>query len=282
MQISVCVGNYGKKPYRVPGVGIDVFCMEELCYCLKENAFLLDFSLLHDELLKWIEQECGLRELAKALHGYVHKQGSLSAFVVTILQYVGLYDRETIREIERILKQGAGLSGIEKRKRQIDYLVEKKRYKAALAGYDELLRKWQEQEAQGGVMPAVDCLAAIWHNKGAAYAGLMFYGRAAECFFEAYKLAGEDAYCIEYLAAKRMQFTEKGYVAFAAEHGELYRHTLTLEKMFEQYAREWENQPDYLRLYNIRELRFSGDRQRYYEDSERLMQALKDSYRRES
>lgn len=282
MRVSVCVGNYGKTPYWVPGAGVNVHCMEELCYCLKENAFLLDFSLLQDELLTWIERECGLRELAKALHGFVHKQGSLSAFVVTILQYVGLYDSETICETERILKQGAGLSGIEKRKSQIDYMVEKKKYRSALAGYDELLQKWQEQETQGGVMPAVDCLAAIWHNKGVAYAGLMFYGRAAECFLQSYELTGEEEYCIEYLAAKRMQLTEKDYVAFAAERGEMYRHTLTLEKKFEQYTREWEQQPDYLRLYHMRELRGSGDRQRYYEDSERLTQALRDSYRKES
>ena len=63
-----------------------VYCMEELCCCMKENAFLLDLSLLNDELPDWIEQECGLRELAKALHFMVHKQGSLSGFVTTILR----------------------------------------------------------------------------------------------------------------------------------------------------------------------------------------------------
>lgn len=282
MRVSVCVGNYAETPYSVPGTGIQVYCMEELSYCLKENAFLLDFSLMQNELLEWIERECGLRELAKMLHGFVHKQGSLSTFVVTILQYVGLYDRETICETERILKQGAGLSVMERRKNQIDSLVEKKKYRAALAGYDELLQKWQEQEGQGDVMPAVDCLAAVWHNKGVVYAELMLYGRAAECFFQAYTLTGEEEYCVEFLAAKRMQLPEKSYVAFAAEHGDMYRYTLELEKKFEKYIHEWEQQPDYLRLYNTRELRCSGDRQRYYEDSEKMIQALKDRYRKES
>ncbi|MDE5589716.1 MAG: hypothetical protein K2J60_11360, partial [Acetatifactor sp.] len=78
MRVSVCVGNYASTPYCVPGIEINVCCMEELCFVLKENAFLLDFSVMNDELLNWIERECGLKELARALHPMVHKQGSLS------------------------------------------------------------------------------------------------------------------------------------------------------------------------------------------------------------
>lgn len=282
MRVSVCVGEYAKTPYQIPGVGMNVFCMEELCCCMKENAFLLDLSLLNDELLDWIERECGLRELAGALHSLVHKQGSLSGFVTAILRYVGFYDEDAIDETERVLKQGAGLSGIERRKSQIDYLVRKKKYKTALAEYDRLLQKWQEQERQGDILPAASSLAKIWHNKGVAFTGLMLYERAAECFLRACELAGEEEDYVAYLAAERMLLSEKEYVAFVAEHGDMYRHTLTLEKRLEQFTREWEMQPDYLRLYNRREFRNNGEQQRYYEDSERLTQALKDSYRAEA
>lgn len=281
MRVSACVGDYAKTPYCVPGAGINVFCMEELCYCVKENAFLLDSSLLNDGLLNWIERECGLKDLAKALYPLVHKQGSLSAFVAAVLQYVGFYDDESMRETESILKQSAGLSGVERRKSQVDYLVRKKKYKSALAGYEELLQNWKRRESKGESLPAVECLAAIWHNKGVAYTGLMLYGKAAECFRQAYELSGTDDDCMEYLAAKRIALSEEDYVAFAAEHKELYQHTLELEKRLEQYTQEWEQQPDYLRLYNRRELRYGGERQRYYQENECLVQALKDNYRGE-
>ena len=65
MRVSVCVGDYAKKPYCVPGLEVNVFCLEELCCCLKENAFLLDLSLLNDNLLEWIGKECGLAEFAR-------------------------------------------------------------------------------------------------------------------------------------------------------------------------------------------------------------------------
>lgn len=281
MRVSVCVGKYARSPYRVPGLEINVFSMEELCYCIRENAFLLDLSFLDDRLLEWIGRECGLRELANTLHPLVHKKGSLSVFAITILRYTGFFDEETIRETEKVLKQGVGLSGIEKRKNQIDYLVKNKRYRSALRGYDELLRGWQSGESEGSgsdLAAKKDFLAKIWHNKGVAYVGLMLYEGAAECFRHAFELDGGEAYCMDYLAAKRMQLSGKEYVDFTSQHTEWYQLVMELEKRVESASAEWEQQPDYLRLYNRREMR-NHDKQKYYEDNDRLIQALKSSYR---
>ncbi len=290
MRVSVCVGNYAKTPYCVPGLEMNVHSMEELCYCMKENAFFLDTSLMEDGLLDWIEGECGLRELAKALHPLVHRQGSLSAFVLAILRYVGFYDEPVIQETESLLRQGAGLTGLEKRKSQMDYLVKKKRFRQALRGYDELLKSLEEAQGTGigtekapvekGGSAGKEFLAKIWHNKGVAYAGLMLYGKAAECFRLALEWDGGEEYRLDYLAAKRMELSEEAYVAFASEHGQWYPSTLELEKKLERAMGEWEQQPDYLRLYNRRDLK-SRDRRRFYEDNRRLTQALKESYRME-
>lgn len=279
MRVCACVGNYAEIPYDIPGLEINVYCVEELCYCIRENAFLLDLSLMNDRLLKWLEQQCGLRELVKLLYPLVHKKGSLSAFVVTLLQYVGLYEDGIIREVEQVLKKGAGLNSIERRKSQIDYLVTKKKYLVALKGYDDLLQKWEEQENQGEVMPAVSCLAAIWHNKGVVYIGMMLYERAAECFERAYALCPDSENGMSFLAAERLALSDEKYVALAAEHKELYQQTLELEKSLEQLIEEWEQQPEYLTLYNRRELRGSGNWQKYHQDNERLTLSLKDSYR---
>lgn len=279
MQISVCVGNYAITPYCIPGLEINVYCMEELCYCMKENAFLLDFSIMNDALLDWIDRECGLRELEKILYPMVHKKGSLSTFAVTLLNYVGLYDSQTVSEVEQVLKQGAGLSSIEKKKSQIDYLVKKKKYLAAIRGYDRLIEKWQEQDKEGEPLPAVGCLAAIWHNKGVALTGLMIYAKAAECFLKAYETDGREEFYRDYLAAKRMELSENDYVSFAAGNTGGYGHALELERDVEQLIREWEQQPEYLRLNSRRELRSGDNRQKYYDDSERLTQTLKESYR---
>lgn len=279
MRVSVCVGDYATTPYCIPGLELNVYSMEELCYCIKENAFLLDFSLMNDSLIDWIERQCGLKNLARELYQLAHKNGSLSAFGMTILAYTGLYDEGVIRETGQVLKKGAGLSSLEKRKSQIDHLVRQKKFLTALRGYDQLLESWGEFEQDKEQPPAASTRAAILHNKGVAFAGLMLYGRAAACFREAYQISGAEDDYTEYLAAKRMELPEGDYVALAAENAGNYQCVLQLEKKLEQLTRDWESQPEYLRLYNRRELR-GTDRQRYQEESDSLAQALKSSYRK--
>ena len=278
MKASLCVGEYCENAYNVEGLDIRVYSMEELCYCLKENAFLLDLSIMNDKLVDWIGEECKVWELAKQLYPMVHKQGSLSVFVVTILQYVGMYDPEEILQVEQVLKQGAGLSNLEKRKSQIDYMVEKRKYAAAIRGYDMLLETWNHLEQEGKELPAGKVRAAILHNKGVALTGLMFYDKAAYYFNEAWKTDPDREHLDAYLAAKRMEQTEDAYVAFAAQNPENYTESLELEKRIEQFEREWEQQPEY------RQLRLRGDwrvndRVKYDAENERLTQALKNSYR---
>ncbi len=279
MRVSVCVGDYAEKPYCVPGLGRNVYCMEELSYCLRENAFLVDPSLMNDQLISWIGEACGRKELAKRLHSMLHKKGSLSAFVVAILCDTGFYGIEVVEEVEQILKQGAGLSRIERRKSQIDYLVQGKKYASAIREYDALLALWQEQEKEGEPLPAVNCLSEILHNKGVAFIGLMMYGQASECFLKAWETDGDPDYYRDYLAAKRMELPEEEYVALVSENTESYRYSLALERDLKNLSAQWEEQPEYLRLYNRRELRQNGDIQKYYEESGRVLFALKENYR---
>ena len=51
MRVSLCVGNYSTTLYNITGLDFPVYSMEELCFCLKENASLLDMSVMRDELV---------------------------------------------------------------------------------------------------------------------------------------------------------------------------------------------------------------------------------------
>lgn len=283
MRTCISIGDYTTTPYCIAGLEVPVYCIEELCYCIKENAFLLDGSLMSDALVDWIGSECGLKELAENLFPLIHRQGSLSTFVIMILEYVGLYDSTVIQSVVQVLKKGAGLSGIEKRKRQIDYMVEKKKYMAALRGYDALLAKWEEQAGEdretSPELPAAEVRASILHNKGVAMAHLMQYAKAAECFRQAAEISHRTSEYVTYLAAKRMELSEGDYIAFAAGVSGSYDGALQLEKTLERVQKGWEEQVSYKRLAARKSWREGSDRHKYYEENERLTQALKDDYR---
>ncbi len=279
MRVSLCVGNYSTTPYYIAGLDIPVYSMEELCFCLKENAFLLDMSVMRDELVEWIEKECGLKTLAGELYQLIHKKGSLSTFVGMIQEYVGFYDAEEIAEVDKILRQGAGLSSIERRKGQIDYLVRQRKYEAAVRGYDGLLTIWSEDEALGGELPAAKVKGAILHNKAVAQIGMMLYDDAAGNFKAAYETDGDISHHKAYLAAKRLELDENDYIAFAAEQTIGYEHTLELERRMDRLLEDWKLQPEFQELLAVREYRRNGQRQLYMEKNTELIQSLKKRYR---
>ena len=119
----LCVGNYAKQPYTFQKIGVKVYCVEELCYCLGENAYLLDHAIVSKELVDWIDKQCGLTQLAGELNGLINHQASESAFVGTILQYVGYQTEEEIHHIETVLSEGASMDAGEKRKARADYFL---------------------------------------------------------------------------------------------------------------------------------------------------------------
>ena len=279
MRVSLCVGDYATIPYYIGGLEIPVYSMEELSFCLKENAFLLDMSLMRDELAEWVGNQCGLVDLARELDRLIHRQGSLSLFVTTILKYVGFYTAEEIEDVEYILRKGAGLSNIERKKGQTDYLVRQKKFEAAVRGYDGLLGVWAESEQNGGELPAAKVKGAILHNKAVALIGMMLYDEAAEMFRQAYETDGDIVHHKSYLAAKRLQLDEKAYIAFAAEQTIGYEHTLELERKMDRLLEDWKLQPEFQELLAVRECRQNGQRQQYLEQGGRIIRNMKDRYR---
>lgn len=278
MSARLCVGNYTACAYHFEGLNSNVYCMEELCYCLKENAFLLDVDLMNDRLVDWIGRECGLSELASELHTMVHKKGSLSSFVCRILYEVGFYEEVVIRNVEQTLKKGAGLDALEKRKARIDQLIGRKQYQTALTEYDALLGYWEEAFARGE-NPGKELRAAILHNKGLACAGLMQYAEASEYFREAYQADGSKESLKGMLAAKRMGMDDKEYVAYAASLAGASDLVMELEQEILRLNAAWEEETDYLRLRHRQRLREESE-QLYEEESERMLQILKEGYRK--
>ena len=278
MQASVCVGDYATTPYRIPGLDVSVYCMEELVFALRENTFLLDSDLMEEKLADWIASECNLPELAGEVRNNLAGQTTLSSFVRLLMEYVMLFDTDVISEVEKSVKSGSGLTGLERRKKQIDYLVSKKKYPAAIHRYNELLYKWENTGDQEGEVPAGSLLASILHNKGVALIGMMEYEDAATCFLKAYEKDANRIHFDAFLAAKRIELDETEYVAFIADLPGSYESSMQLEKNMEQLIRDYENQDRYRMLENNSELRVH-DRQSYYEESDRITRNLRLEYR---
>ena len=276
MKAVVCLGEYAKSSYCFDKLGINVYSMEELCYCLKENAFLLGREIMHDKLLRFIDMECNVPQLARSLYSLVHQQGSLSAFVSLILEYVGFYDAETIREVENTIKNNSGLTDYEKRKLRIDYLAANGKYLIALEEYNDLI---DSMESADGMKRNDAVLAEALHNKGVILASLFLYGEAAECFNRSYEILGEERALKRFLLAKRMELSEKEYIALIAGMPRAYELSLQIEKQLEELETRWQQSAAYSGLRNMKEWNENGEVKQYEDEGDQIIENLKEAYR---
>ena len=179
-RVLLSTGEYATTPYCFDNLGIRVCSAEELCYVLKENAFLLDVEIMNKRLVRWIDEVLGLPDLAGQLYPLINRKVSVGIFVATILRYVGFYEEETIVRIEEIYKTGADLNIYEKLKNRTDHMVAAGRYATAITEYDSLLEQLPEEEKQ--------LRAAMLHNKGVALCGMFYFTEAAQAFGESFEI----------------------------------------------------------------------------------------------
>ncbi len=270
-KILLKTGENAKTPYYFENLGIRVFSAEELCYVLKENAFLLDREIVDKRLVRWIDESLKLKELAISLYPLLHQKTSVGAFVGMILQYIQFYDPDTVRQVEDIYKKSANLNIYEKLKTRIDYMAANGKYGPALLEYDALLSQMPEGEE--------DLTARIMHNKGIALCGLFLFEEAAEQFQRSYEMLKDEETLIEYLAAKRMSMGDGDYISFAAGLPEYYEQTLELERRMEALQVQWEETAEKQYLNERLGWKAEGEAVRYYEETDRKIQELKNRYR---
>lgn len=270
-KVLLGTGEYAKTPYYFENLGLRVFSVEELCYVLRENAFLLDREIVNKRLVRWIEEELQLSELADMLYPLLHKKTPAGAFAGVILRYTGFYEEETVGKTEEIYEAGANLNVYEKLKSRVDYLVQSEKYMAAIREYEVLLGKLPKEEKE--------LTSKIIHNMGVAMCGLFLFEEAAQQFLKAYELKQDRETLVAYLGAMRLSMKEEDYIAFAAGHPEYYEDTLTLEKRVEELGAAWEEseQKRYLDKRLLRKVQ--GDSAGYYAETDKKLQELKNQYR---
>ena len=178
----LCIGSYAQTPYTIEKIGRRVYCIEELCYCIVQNAFLLDEESFGTALFDWIEKECSLVKLSDELRSMAKKKCSMAAIAGTILDYAGYNTRKEVDRTEEVLRENAGMDMYQKKLHRADFLFKNDRFAMAFAEYEFLLHN----------TPGIDrpLRAHIEHNEGVMYARLFLFEKAAKMFLKAYEDGG--------------------------------------------------------------------------------------------
>lgn len=174
--------KYAEKPYYITNMSINIYSLEELCYYIYNNIYLIGTDLVDDGLISYIDNELEEPELAKQLQFLVSEEAGLSEIVMTILHYVDYYDNDEIEDLKEIIDGLDKQNATERLKLRADNFLNSRRYDSAIRNY-ELIVYGRRDES----LP-VDFYGNVWHNMGIAYVRMFFFREAEVCFKTAYEI----------------------------------------------------------------------------------------------
>lgn len=269
--VILCTGKYAEKPYYFEKLCTRVYCVEELCYLLAANPFLIDASIMDKELAQWLYEECDCKDLAGELLRLLQRGCQASIFVDAIMDATGYCSKEEREKIAEVLKGNAGLDRYERRVKQGDYLLNNGKYQLACKEYERLLAELPKSEQA--------LLPMVYHNLGVSFCRMFQFENGAACLKRAYELSGSEDSGVQYLEALREQMPENDYIAFIADHREYYALSLKVEKYYEMARSQFEATRENRMLSALKIYKEEGNTASYYEEIDKIIDGLKESYR---
>ena len=102
--LILCHDRHATHPYEITRIHCRIFTIEELCFYLCNNLYLIDYTIMNEQLCTWIEEEIGMKELADSLRDVLRLRGSVEKFVLTILKASRIYREPQMIHIQNVLE----------------------------------------------------------------------------------------------------------------------------------------------------------------------------------
>jgi len=201
----LCQVKKARHPYYIESISTNIFTIEELCFYLKENIYLIDQTIVNEQLLDWIRDELGLLRLYRKLYEQLEKNESIGNFILPIFKEIGYLSHEEFRELQERIREIEIQPGDLRRKLKADYLVSYKMYNNALHEYYQIMK-----ERNPGKM-GIQFYAAVLSNMACAYAHLFLFEEAADCLWKSYETVRSNETYRRYLAVLPMFLTKEEY-----------------------------------------------------------------------
>lgn len=196
--LILCRTKEAVRPFHIRNMGVRIYNLEELCYLVYNNIYVISRDFFSDGLLDFISDETGETNLAMKLRQLKDGNSNLAEMVITLFMYVDYYTVEEIESIKGVLETLNSQNVSERLKARGDTYLENECFYSAIRSYEKIL-----DSPVDTTLPAY-FYAKVYHNMGVACARLFIYDQAETYFNEAYRISQHDESKKCAIAAKRM------------------------------------------------------------------------------
>ena len=231
----LCQIKKAERPYFIENISTNIYSIEELCYYLYHNLYLIDASVINEELCMWIQRGTGAAEAGSEIkteagQNYTNAEDVLYPIFKEI-NYLTYEELKNLNSRMALLNQE---SPALRQKRKGDCLVENRMYVNAIQVYQKLLRD-RIRTLRERILRLMCC-----HNLGCAYSYLFQMEKALECFWVSYEKSQSQTTLKTYLLAYRNTRNKKDYEHRVSE----LKITEELKKELKEAWKEFEKIPE--------------------------------------
>ena len=137
--IILCHKKKARQPYEIVRIHRRIYTIEELCYYMCNHLYLIDYTIMNEQLCDWLKEELELEELAENLRQILQQHGSAEQFVVTVLAHSSIYTTAELTQIQNVLEKLKNQKPIEKQKYKADNLLESGAVRQAILIYQSIV-----------------------------------------------------------------------------------------------------------------------------------------------
>lgn len=204
-ELILCRRPIAATPFYIEEASLNVYSLEELCYYIKHNVYLLNQQFMSRDLCHWIGRELEMQELEGQLLDFMKENVPLHIFVGHILVASGYLTGQEIKETLALISSFENKSEEECKKLRGDRLMNQNKLVDAIYEYEDLIDGSNTAE----ISP--ELLGDVWHNLGTAYARLFFFSEAAACFEKGYRNNRRQSSLLSLLYALRCGRLEEAF-----------------------------------------------------------------------
>lgn len=195
--LILCRGEEAAKPYYMSSLGLSVYSLEELCYAIYNNIYLLGNDFVDEGLIDFIKNDVKDAWLAKELKALKAREAGLRELVITILLDVDYYTKSEVDELRTLIDNLAALGIEERLKRRADNFLLNNKFESAIKHYAAILNEKEHNMKD-------DFYGNVLHNIAVCYSKLFLFEQATECFMSAYGLNQNEETLKEYYMAAQL------------------------------------------------------------------------------
>lgn len=264
-KLILCSGERTKRPYVFGSAGTRIYSIEELCYYLYHNVYLIEEEMFSMDLFEWIETELKLKERAQKLKQLKQQKADIKTIVAVILCSADYYTETEIKGMLRVLDEVIGMPTIKRNCIKANKLLKNKQYKEAAAEYERIINSSDINE----ITP--EEYGDIYHNLAVAKVNVTGLKEASKLFLKAYERNHREDTLKQYLLTLQLTYRDEEYENKIEEYQVIDKMKLELEE-YRLGIEEEALHSEYLeKIEKLRQKKTQGRINEFYKEADGLI-----------